>query len=156
MVISLVAMIRVGKGQGQCKMHIHVHYVHVYIQYVLPEQYPRPPNNLQCCHTLMLTYFHCLDTDKLWLWKSTQSAQSYCLKNGRLAPISSIVNSAVYISSCYQVANVKLCCWVANLEWLLTLADWNSSPNIESIIESRVQVLYCPILTCHWVFQVHT
>ena len=58
----------------------------------------------------MLTYFHCLDTDKLWFWETTWTVQNYCLKKGRLALISSIVIS-VAMSSWHQVMS-KLCCWV--------------------------------------------
>ena len=64
----------------------------------------------------MLTYSHCLDTDELWFWfwESTWTVLSYCLKNGRLLPISSVIISAAYrsmMSSWRQVMS-KHCCWV--------------------------------------------
>ena len=64
----------------------------------------------------------------IWFWESTWTVLSYCLK------ISSIIISAAYRWWAHDKTLL-----LSNLVWPLTPGDWNSSPSIKSIIDSRVQ-----------------
>jgi len=129
---------RIGLDQGHCPLPI----------YILPACQTNIHVHLTIFNVIALfvTYFYCLDTDELWFmlidlqaltwfWESTWTVISYCLKNGRLAPISSIIISIAEPTTSSNIKTLLL----STYAWPLTPGDQKSSPNIKSIIESRVQ-----------------
>ena len=132
-------------ARTSAKMHMHVHYL---CNSCMPDQYPHPFN---------------IDTDELWdpkalIWirEGARTHLSYCLKNGRLVPITSFLLSPQHTEDELTTSsNVKICCWVIwhdlwppaikiPVQILSPLLSPESSPR--SSPESKVQVLYCPKL----------
>ena len=83
-------------------------YMHTYSTYFLHARpYPRPINNLQCCHTLCWrTSFHCLDNDHLDMDCAKLLPQNWDWHQSLLLLSLQRIYDELMTSS-----NVKICCW---------------------------------------------